>query len=163
ATSRFAPLLPGPWFNLGQLGVVAVLASLATAVSGFGELTWPGLLAAGYTGLAQAVGLSLQVSAQRRLDGGQAVMILTTIPVMTTVAAWLIVGDPLTAAVAAGGVLIIAGVAVSECWGRLPPVSLRMPPRHPRSSVPVFPLSQPNNGPVAPGALDAPVALAGEE
>ncbi|KPM53996.1 hypothetical protein ACG83_18215 [Frankia sp. R43] len=178
ATSHFAPLLRGPWFNLGQLGVVALLASLATAVVGVGAVTWPALLAAGYTGVAQAVGLSLQVMAQRRLDGGQAVMILTTIPVMTTVAAWLVVGDPLTAAVVGGGVLIVAGVAVSECgappWppGRIASsfpasfparLSARSPSRHPRPPNPVFPLSQPTSGPAAPAALDAPVALAGEE
>lgn len=111
----FAPRLSTAVYNAGQLAVVAVAAGLVVSLfGGFGEVTAVGLAAAAVSGLAQAVGLSLQARGQRAIDGGTAALVFTLVPVVALLMAWALDGQVPTGAEIGGGLLVVLAVAVGE-------------------------------------------------
>jgi drug/metabolite transporter (DMT)-like permease len=103
------------------LGCLAAMLISQAAVAlgddgatGVGTLDGSVLLAAAFTGVfATALAFLLMVWGQRTVSATRAALIFLLEPVFAAALSWVL-GDPLTAAAAAGGTLILGGVVLAE-------------------------------------------------
>jgi drug/metabolite transporter (DMT)-like permease len=99
---------------------VALLSIAPTAEQGIGSLSALAVFAVVFTGIAcSAIALPLQLWGQRRIPATRAAFILLAEPVVAGIAGY-VNGERLGAGRLAGGVAILAGIAVSELWPRRP-------------------------------------------
>jgi drug/metabolite transporter (DMT)-like permease len=109
-----APRLPVAALSAVQFAVVAGVLVVPGAFAGGYRLTGEAWAAAAYTGVAvTAGGLGLQAWGQRRVTATRAALLLLIEPVSAAVLGFL-AGERLGAAGAAGAVLILGGIVVSE-------------------------------------------------
>ena len=106
--------------TVAQLAVVALLAGVVGALAGASPLldppTWPAIA---YMGLvATAVVFLIQSWAQVHTSPTHTALIFALEPVFAALFSWLFYGEALTARMAAGGLLIVAGIVVAEVGGR---------------------------------------------
>ena len=107
-------------FTALQIGAVALLSIAPTAEQGIGSLSALAVFAVVFTGIAcSAIALPLQLWGQRRIPATRAALILLAEPVFAGIAGY-VNGERLGAGRLAGGVAILAGIAVSELWPRRP-------------------------------------------
>jgi drug/metabolite transporter (DMT)-like permease len=110
----YARRVPTSPFTAVQLAMVAVLSLPAAAVDGVGSLTALAVFAVVFTGIAcSAIALPLQLWGQRRIPAARAALILLAEPVFAGIASY-VNGERLGALRITGGVVILAGIAVSE-------------------------------------------------
>jgi drug/metabolite transporter (DMT)-like permease len=114
----YANLLRPSQFTALQIGAVAMLSVAPAAEQGVGSLTTIAVFAIVFTGIAcSALALPLQLWGQRRIPATRAALILLAEPVFAGIAGY-VNGERLGAERLAGGVAILAGIAVSEFWPR---------------------------------------------
>lgn len=113
----FAPRIDPIALSIVQIATVTVACTVATFVTGVG---WPAptgqvWFAAGFTGLlATALAFGVQTSAQRFTTTTHTALIFVAEPVFAAVFGVLLAGDVLTGRILAGGILIVAGMIISE-------------------------------------------------
>jgi drug/metabolite transporter (DMT)-like permease len=109
-----APRFPVAALSAVQFAVVAAVLVVPGALAGGYDLDGGAWAAAAYTGVAvTAGGLGLQAWGQRRVSPTRAALLLLIEPVSAAVLGFL-AGERLGAAGAAGALLILAGILVSE-------------------------------------------------
>ncbi len=108
-----SPLQAVPW----QLGAaLAILFTLAMATEGWPEIEWTVQLGwvVAYQGiLASGIAFWAQIVVLRHLAAVSANLTLMAVPVVGVVSSAIVVGEPVTATLLAGLVLIIAGVTLN--------------------------------------------------
>ncbi len=115
--SAFAPKADPIALTIIQVAVVTVVSALITLLSGEPWLApQPSVLgAAAFTGiLATAVAFGVQTAMQRFTTPTHTALIFTAEPVFAALFGVWLAGDLLTARMALGGVLILAGTLISE-------------------------------------------------
>lgn len=114
----YANVLPTLPFTALQLATVAALSVPPTAVQGVGDVTVLAVVAVLFTGvMCSVVALPLQLWGQRRINASRAALVLLAEPVFAGIAGYLD-GERLGVLRMTGGVVILAGIAVSELWPR---------------------------------------------
>ncbi len=106
-----------------QIAATAVAVAIAAAVLERPHIRWaPGMVAAlAYTGvLATAVALRWQMHAQRHMSSARAALLFCFEPVFAAVAAWVWLGERLSAAQWGGAALILVGMVVADLPGERP-------------------------------------------
>lgn len=103
--------------SYGTAAVVLSLAVLAsgTPASGFDAQTWAALAALAL--VAQLIGHGGTNWSLRHLGPAFVSVVLVAEPVLASVLAWAILGEPVTPAVVAGGVLVLAGIVLAARRG----------------------------------------------
>jgi len=117
AAQHSLPFLPYVALAYGSAAVTlwAVTLASGTAWRGFPEGTWVALLA--MAGVSQLLGHGGYNWSLRHLPPAFVAVALTGEPLLAALLAWLLLGEAITAATAAGGVLLLAGIALAA-WGR---------------------------------------------
>lgn len=117
AVSAFAPTMDPLGLTIVQVATVAVLSAVISLLEPSG-IPVPGpaqLSSAAFTGLlATAAAFAIQTSMQRFTTPTHTALIFAGEPVFAAVFGVLLVGEPMTPAGIAGGVLIVVGTLVSE-------------------------------------------------
>ena len=124
------PMQAIPW-QLG--GALIVLLILALATEGIPEIEWTAQLGwvVAYQGiLASGVAFWAQIVVLRNLGAVSANLTLMAVPVVGVISSAIVLGEPVTATLLAGLVLIMAGVSVADSAGASgrPAISLRGAP-----------------------------------
>jgi drug/metabolite transporter (DMT)-like permease len=115
--SAFAPSIDPIALTIVQVGVAAAASALIMLLSGepWAAPTPPVWGAAAFTGvLATAVAFGVQTAAQRFTTPTHTALVFTAEPVFAALFGVWLAGDLLTARMALGGVLILAGTLISE-------------------------------------------------
>jgi drug/metabolite transporter (DMT)-like permease len=92
--------------------IAAVLVAIAFATRAHGSALGIGLAAAS-GGIASGLGYSVWYAAVPALGATRAAVVPLSVPVLTAVAAIFLLGEPLRATVALGGVAIVGGLALA--------------------------------------------------
>jgi drug/metabolite transporter (DMT)-like permease len=103
--------------SYGTAAVVLAVAVLVTGTpaSGFDARTWLALV--GLALVAQLIGHGGTNWSLRHLGPAFVAVVLVAEPVLASLLAWAILGEPVTAPVAAGGVLVLAGIVLAARRG----------------------------------------------
>jgi drug/metabolite transporter (DMT)-like permease len=98
-------------YGIAALVLAGAVALTGTPASGFDARTWAALV--GLAIVAQLLGHGGTNWSLRHLGPGFVSIALVAEPVLASLLAWVILGEPVTAAIAAGGVLVLAGIVLA--------------------------------------------------